>query len=171
MTHTDVGMDAETFNMLLASVNKWGRSQQDREELFTLCVENYYLKLPGKEVIGEKRKSYLSVLFRNSCIDFLRKNRSRLRYEILLSDMKDEWEELSLKTENPHEESLHIMVAENFLKSLNDVDRTFAIGLLDDVSYQELSDTLKLPLNTIKTRVHRLRKHWKQIPQLMDIGA
>jgi len=170
MNHLEMGMDKETLQHLWHSVGKWGKTQQQRDEMFVVCYEAYHLKTQDKEINCETKQAYLSVLFRNACIDYLRRQSSRLKYEILTSEMGEEWDEfrvISFNAENLMETKVYI---ENFLDSLSDVDRKFAEHLIEDTPYQDIADEMKIPVNTVKTRIHRYRAKWQKTPQLSCLG-
>jgi RNA polymerase sigma factor (sigma-70 family) len=153
-------MDEDVFQQLWSSVGYWSRNSQQTEELFAFCCEEYYLKTKDKKIIPETRAHYMSVLFRNSCITYWRKKLKRDKHEILATDMEEEHEELrniTVNTENTMDISMEL---ELFLNSLSETERKFAEHLIEDTPYQEISEEMDIPINTVKTRIHRYRIRW-----------
>lgn len=162
-------MDYVTFQLLKFSVKKWGGNEQEREDMFWLCCENYHIKLAGKSLNDKTDHQYLSVLFRNSCIDVLRKKRQISRNEILYTDMREEWQELLSVTSNPFQDSDCNLLVEDFLQNTKDTEKVLAEALLDDVPYQEIVDKTKLNICTIRSKIHRLRHRWVKSERLSGI--
>lgn len=166
MNHLEMEMDKETLNQLWSSVNRWSRTPQQRDELFVLCYEAYHFKTQDKRINKETKQSYLSVMFRNICIDYLRRHSKRLKREILMSEMESEWEilrEISINTEDTTELTVCV---DTFLASLTDLERQFAQYLMEDTAYQDIADELKIPVGTVRSRIYRYRARWQEIPQL-----
>lgn len=150
MNHLEMGMDKETLQHLWHSVGKWGKTQQQRDEMFVACYEAYHCKTQDKQINKETKQSYLSVMFRNTCIDYLRRHSKRLKREILMSEMESEWEilrEISINTEDTTELAVCV---DTFLASLTDLERQFAKYLMEDTSYQDIADELKIPIGTVR---------------------
>ena len=162
-------MSAEGFRLLNISVNKWARSDQDREELFTLCCENYFFRTANKEIKKDTEYLYLSVLFRNTCIDFLRKKSRVEKYEFLSSDLsceglsKSEFESFVEPSFDPYIESNSKLFMEHFLANLSDSDSKVIKGLLVGDSYKELSGAINSSINVIKWSLFRYRRKLRNI--------
>jgi len=171
MNHLEMGMDRETLQHLWHSVNKWGKTQQQRDEMFVVCYEAYHLKTQDKKINQATRQSYFAVLFRNACIDYLRMQSSRLKHEILISEMGEDWAEFRDIVSNVDNEMETEVYIKNFLNSLSDIDKELVEYLIEDTPYQKIADEMKIPLNTVKTRIHRCRIKWQKIPQLNCFGA
>lgn len=172
MTHRDLGMDEATFKHLISSVRKWGKNQQEREELFACCCEKYYLRTPGKNISDESRQSYMSVMFKNACVDYMRRNGNIAKNEVLLLDLEGGWEDLrglSLDAFDQVGTMETDVLASNFLDSLSDIDRIIAQHLIDDTPYEDIAEELKMEYATVKTRIHRYRAKWMQNPQLKSL--
>lgn len=172
LTHLDMEMDESTFKHLWSSVCRWGKNQQEREELFAYCYEKYYSRIPGKEILEDKKDSYMSVLFRNACVDYMRKKGIITKHEVLLLDLDGEWEDLrglSFDAFDQVETMETDMLTSNFLDSLFDTDRKIAQHLLDDTPYEDIAEELKIPMNTVRTKIHRYREKWRKIPQLKSL--
>lgn len=162
-------MDVKTLQMLFGSVRKWGKTQQQCEELLTLCIEAYYLKLADKAVDTNTFYNYVGVMFRNTCIDYLRTLQRRNK-EVLFCELTEGFLDLNQRWINPHDNTNIYVMFEEFEKTLNDYERTLVKMLLLDYTYEEIASELDVPLGTVKTRVFRSRAKWKQIPQLASIG-
>ncbi|WP_291395781.1 RNA polymerase sigma factor [Acinetobacter sp.] len=108
----------------------------------------------------------MSVMFRNICIDYWRNHSKRIKREVLISEMEAEWEtlrEMSINTEDTTELTVCV---DAFLASLSDLERQFAQYLMEDTSYQDIADEMKISVGTVRSRIHRYRARWQEIPQL-----
>jgi RNA polymerase sigma factor (sigma-70 family) len=162
-------MDVETLQMLLGSVRKWGKTKQQREELFTVCLEAYYLKLVDKSVDTRTFYNYVSVMFRNTCIDYLRTLQRRSK-EVLFCEMAEGFLNSNLRWGNPHDNTNIYVMFEEFDKTLSDDERKLVEMLMLDYTYEEIATELDIPLGTVKTRIFRYRAKWSKIPQLASLG-
>lgn len=102
---------------------------------------------------GNGHKGYLATIARNMAIDFMRKNKR----EILDSFMPDEDEETP-HTEPTSPEVLEDEVLEDVslkeaLNKLSEKERIIVdMKILSDMTFQEISDTLNIPMGTVTWR-------------------
>lgn len=164
MKRQDLGMTQKCWDSLWHSVGKWSRPN-NYEEMFTFCLEKYFLS--HSKDIEEDSDSYYSVLFRNACIDFLRKQQRRRKFEVLMLDVDESIDK------SDHNECVDMMdcsvLLSNFMQTLDDTDKTIVKALIDNTPYDELRESLDIPMNTVKVKVHRKRDKWTRSPQLQGL--
>lgn len=96
-------------------------------------------------------KAYLFTIARNIYSDILRRDR---RLEQLPESIADSRPDMALRVE--HSAELGRVLAA--MRELNEIDRAaLSMRASEEMSYQEISDALQLPLASVKTRVHRAR--------------
>ena len=68
---------------------------------------------------------------------------------------------LLIENEEPQDERLVWMY--NEIYNLNEIDRSLALLMLDGFNYKEMAEILKIPLGTVKSRLHAAIKTFSQI--------
>lgn len=164
MKRQDLGMTQKCWDSLWHSVGKWSRPN-NYEEMFTFCLEKYFLS--HSKNIEEDSDSYYSVLFRNACIDFLRNQQRRAKFEVLMLDADEQIDK------SDHNECVNMMefsvLLSDFMQTLDDADKAIVKALIDNDSYEDLRESLDIPMNTLKTRVYRKRDKWARSPQFQGL--
>lgn len=119
-----------------------------------------------------KLSTFIARIAQNKCVSLLRYNLSqkRVKNEILISleEKKDEESFIQLPSENSdilngiiHEENLDIVrKALGALKE--DCNRIISLRFLEDRSYNEIADILKLPLGTVCVQIKRCLEAFKK---------
>lgn len=101
--------------------------------------------------------SWLFTIAHNLVVDFFRRN--TIEYEYL-----DEKYSTSDNLAERFETAKRLKQLETALDQLVPVDREIVILFhKEELSYQEISNIVKLPVSTIKTRLHRARKKLKKL--------
>jgi len=96
-------------------------------------------------------KAYLFTIARNLYRDHLRRNRRLADLEESLPD-----ESPSLETRTEHKAELQAVMSA--LSQLAEVDRAALLMCVqEDMPYEEIAETLRLPVTTVKVTVHRAR--------------
>lgn len=108
----------------------------------------------------DQNKSFSTWLFtiaHNLVIDFYRKNKQEYEYF-------DERHSITDDFVQEYEKKKKLEKIEQALVKLPPLDREIVILFhKEEHSYQEISNILKIPVSTIKTRLHRARKKLRQI--------
>src|SRR5262249_55071012 len=104
-------------------------------------------------------KSYLFTIARNAYIDLLRR---AARHTQLHESMPDT--RISAQTQMEQSEEVRAVLAA--LQQLPEIDRTvLLLRALDEMSYEEIAETLGIPVITAKVKVHRARLKLMQTRQ------
>ncbi len=124
-------------------------NSQDAEDITSetfVCA----LTTPG-EIKADTVKGYLLTIAKN--LAFRKTNREK-RFSPIDADMR----ELSAGPEQQVETSLELDNALRFLQTLPEVDRaTLILRLQDELSYEEIANTLEISLSAVKVKIHRAR--------------
>lgn len=108
--------------------------------------------------------AWLTRVTRNVCFDSLRSRRARRK---VFDDGCDAAEtEVADSTADPHQSAENTDLDRRLrraLATLEDPYRSIAIlREIEDRSYQEIADAMDLPLNTVKTYLHRARRRLRE---------
>ena len=104
-------------------------------------------------------KSYLFTIARNAYTDLLRR---AARHAQLDENMPD----TRISAQTQMEESAEVRAVLAALQQLPEMDRTaLLMRALDEMSYQEIAETLGIPVVTAKVKVHRARLKLMQTRQ------
>jgi len=135
-------------------------NRQDAEDLAQETFLKVYLKLDTLKE-GQKLRSWIFSIARNQAIDFFRKHKDR---EVALeSEVLEYFAEYASNSSDDHEGNiLNKQVAKElntYLRELSDEDRRI-IKLLyyEGLTYKEISKMMNINQNTLKSRLHRVRK-------------
>ncbi|HEC78802.1 MAG TPA: sigma-70 family RNA polymerase sigma factor [candidate division WOR-3 bacterium] len=105
----------------------------------------------------KKFSTWLFTIAHNTTMDFFRKNRYEYEYFDERHSVKDDFVEKV-------EEAKKMELIERCLAELPALDREVILLFhREEYSYQEISEILKLPVTTIKTRLHRARKRLRTL--------
>ena len=125
------------------------------QEVFVKVWKNIKKYDPEK-----KFKTWIFQITKNTCIDFLRKNKNALKSQA--GDEEQSMDDLERITDSaplPEE----VFEAQGFSQKLDDLiydlpdlyRDVVALHLQQDLTFQEISETLSEPLNTVKSRYRR----------------
>jgi RNA polymerase sigma-70 factor (ECF subfamily) len=104
-------------------------------------------------------KSYLFTIARNSYTDLLRR---ATRHTQLDENMRD----TRISAQTQMEESAEVRAVLAALQQLPEMDRTVLLmRALDEMPYEEIAETLGIPVVTAKVKVHRARLKLMQTRQ------
>ncbi len=114
--------------------------------------------------------TWLFKIATNNGIDYLRSNRMKQKHVYLDQDDEESKDpKITLKAEDPDPEEIMISKQkEKLLHSIvNQLSPTYRhiveLRYLQELSYQEISESLSLPVGTVKARLHRSRELLLQI--------
>jgi RNA polymerase sigma-70 factor (ECF subfamily) len=109
-------------------------------------------------------KSYLFTIARNAYIDSLCRSARHTQLDENMPDAR-------ISTQTQMEQRAEVRVVLAALQQLPEIDRTMLLmRALDEMPYEEIAQTLGIPVVTAKVRVHRARsklmqtrKEWREI--------
>ncbi len=140
------------FSYVLRLVKNYDDAEEITFEAFIRCFKSLKSFDTSKSL-----SSYLFTIAHNLTIDFFRKQ--KIEYEYL-----DESYSASEDFREKFEAEKRLKELEIALGQLVPIDREIVILFhREELSYQEISYILKLPVSTIKTRLHRARKRLKKL--------
>ena len=103
------------------------------------------------DIRTETVKAYLFVIARNYYL-------KQLRHEKRKTDLNSHQADLQPAPELQVESRLELTRAMQAIQRLSEVDRTaFLLRVQHELSYEEISRVMQLPLTTIKVKIHRAR--------------
>lgn len=132
------------------------KNYDDAEELTFDTFIKFFKSLKSFDT-SKSLSSWLFKIAHNLVVDFFRRN--TIEYEYL-----DERYSISDNLAEKIEAQKRVERLEKALGQLIPIDREIIILFhREALSYQEISNILKLPVSTIKTRLHRARKRLKKL--------
>lgn len=130
----------------------------DRGEIDDLLQECYFRALNNwKQFRGQgSREGWLFGIARKICIDWCRTNKSRD-----LQPMDNlEGSGTTIKAENVSDEVENVWCAINELNE--DYKQVMYLRFAGELSYQEISESLGIPVGTVRSRLHRALKEVRE---------
>lgn len=132
------------------------QNYQDAEEITFDTFIKCYKSLPGFD-LSKPLAPYLFTIAHNTIMDFLRKNRQHY-------DHLEELHGVVNGLDKKMDQKRRLERVEVAMADLAPVDREIVILFhKEELSYQEISETLNLPVTTIKTRLHRAREKLRKL--------
>ncbi len=146
-----------------------GASHEEIEELGQIIFIKAYRSLNGFD-IRLKLSSWLYRIAHNVCVDYLRKNSKK---NTLSLDADDEYSQALIEKISSHENvSLHLSEdaqrqgVREIIQMLPEKYRTvILLFFIEDKSYEEISDILQIPVNTVWTLLNRAKKYFLALAQ------
>ncbi len=140
------------FSYVLRLVKNYDDAEEITFETFIRCFKSLKSFDTSKSLC-----SWLFTIAHNLVVDFFRKQ--KIEYEYL-----DESYSASVDFREKFEAEKRLKELEIALGQLVPIDREIVILFhREELSYQEISNILNLPVSTIKTRLHRARKKLKKL--------
>jgi len=140
------------FSYVLRLVKNYDDTEEITFDTFIKCFRAFKAYDQSKPF-----STWLFTIAHNSVIDFFRKN--KIEYEYL-----DERYSTGEDFIEKFEKEKKLKAIEIALSQLVAVDREIVILFhKEELSYQEISEVLKLSVSTIKTRLHRARKKLRKL--------
>ncbi len=128
----------------------------DAEELTFETFIKFFKTIKSYD-ISKTLSTWLFTIAHNLMIDFFRKN--KIEYEYL-----DERHSTGESVTEKYEREKMLKLIDDALQQLAPVDREIIIIFhKEELSYEELSKIVNLPITTIKTRLHRARKKLRSL--------
>lgn len=145
-------------------------NKPDSEDIVQETFIRVYLNLNHYDE-SQKFSTWIYRIGKNVCIDLLRKKRPVQSLDAELSDQDGDYSyynKLASQEHTPEHAVLQSEIQEHVHKSINKLADKYktviTLYYLEELSLQEISKKLDLPITTVKTRLHRgrelLRKKW-----------
>lgn len=127
----------------------YGSDNTEREDLYQECMVNVWQGL-SKYRGDAKLSTWLYRACINTCITAFR-HRSRMGTAVPL-DQAD-----SITEDNPdHKDNIKELY--RLISTLGDVDKAIIMMWLDEHSYEEISDVMGIPRNTVASKLRRIKE-------------
>ena len=128
---------------------------QDAEEVTQEVFLNVYNKLK-KFRLEASLKTWIYRITVNCAINYSKKESRERKKKTEYHDNLNPWQVLNESTADSH---LHKEIIETFLKILNP-DQRICVVLrnIEGLSYQQIAETLKISINTVRSRLKRARE-------------
>ncbi len=105
--------------------------------------------------------TWLFTIAQNTALDFLRKNRIPLE-TVHSEGQKSSSERVSSSVPSPEENMIDSQAIENLIKAIQNLPPIYRkvseLRFIHDYPIEEISKELKIPVNTVKTRISRSKK-------------
>jgi len=112
-----------------------------------------------RSIEADRLTGWLLRVTRNLCVDAYRKKTTRLRYISSDSDGIEDHGDRRPKPDSIAAGSLFNERLQTALKTLGEPHRSILmLREIEEFKYEEISDALDLPLNTVKVYLHRARR-------------
>jgi RNA polymerase sigma-70 factor (ECF subfamily) len=145
-------------------------NKPDSEDIVQETFMRVYLNLNHYDE-SQKFSTWIYRIGKNVCIDLLRKKKPVASLDAELSDMDDDYSfysKIASEESSPEHLVLQSETVEQIRKSIHKLTDKYksivTLYYLEELSLQEISEKLHLPVTTVKTRLHRgrelLRKKW-----------
>jgi RNA polymerase sigma factor (sigma-70 family) len=153
------------YYMILKMVN----NQEDAEDLTVEAFTKAFMNL-NKYVPNFAFSTWLFRIASNNVIDFLRKN--RIETVSLYAQDEDENSELldkifTLDVPSPEDIFIKSQRAEILREVLSTIhpkyEELISLRYFSELSYEEISEQLKMPIGTVKVQLHRAKKIIKSL--------
>lgn len=146
-------------NLVYSIISNYDEAEEIVQEVFV----RFYLKRDA----FEGRSKIYTWLYRvsfNRAVDYIRKREREKRYRL------KEYRNVEMQ-ESDNDNSINKII---LTESLAKLDDSFRIPLImseyENYSYEEISEKLGLPVNTIRTRIFRARKKLLSIMKKMGVS-
>ncbi len=146
------------------------RMLNDKHEAEDIVQETFLRVYKNLDKFDEAHKfsTWIYRIATNLCIDRLRKRKAGYSLDAETRDGEGlEWHD-KLATEHPGPESEVLLTEtqEHIRRAINTLPDKYKsiviLRYLHDLSLQEISDIVEMPVTTIKTRIHRGREHLRR---------
>lgn len=106
-------------------------------------------------------RSWLVTIAKNSALNLLLSSKKKDTYSQEEEGVMNELNELYSNQQNEVNEEYDAII--RILDTFNPKDKKIILGYTNGYSYKELSEIFEVPLGTIKSRIHNLRKYFKNL--------
>ena len=135
--------------LIFKIVRAYADTAMDREDLFQEVAVQLWRSVSSFK--GESRETtWIYRVALNTAIRWLHVEKRRDRIDI------QDAQSVLRESESPVDEQLAWLYTE--IARLDDVDRSIALMMLDDLSYKEMSTVLGITESNVGVRIHRIKK-------------
>ncbi len=151
------------YHLAYRMLNNRQEAEDVVQETFLRVFENL-----GKYDREQKFSSWIYRIGTNLCIDRLRKRKANFSLDAELSDGEGgDWHDLFAAQDASPEEQLLLSETQTQIRSAMErlpekYKSIMVLRYLHDLSLHEISEILRLPITTIKTRIHRGREFMRK---------
>jgi RNA polymerase sigma factor (sigma-70 family) len=150
---------------IFISIYKIIRNKDDAEDLTYEAFGKAFIHLKSYDP-SKKFSTWLYRIARNTTIDFIRRNKKDFIYLDALKKNVDgdnyKVLEIKSKADTPEEATIkkqQLLIINKVIKKLKPEHQQFInLRYFKELSYDEISKELKIPLGTVKAKLHRARK-------------
>ena len=153
-------------------------NRQEAEDISQEAFMRAYIHLDRFQM-NRKFSTWIYRIATNLCIDRIRKKKPDyyLDAEISGSDGLTMYSQVAASTPLPEDEAEKNEIQNRIYKEIRNLSEKYraviVLKYMEELSLQEISEILELPLGTVKTRIHRgreaLRKQLKQAERVKPI--
>ena len=140
----------------------------NREDAEDICQESFQKCFNNLSSYDHRFafSTWLYTIAQNTSFDFLRKNRIPSATALTKTEINSQKKSVDT-AQSPEDVMINNQAIENLLKAIQKMPpiyrRVSELRFIQDYPLEEISKELNLPLNTIKTRVSRAKKHLNEI--------
>lgn len=135
---------------VIARASVGGDQCQDLEQEILLAVWNSLDRYEGRSSL----KTWFYAVASNTINSFLRRNRRRV-VEAPWTDAVEARTGVAGQDRDP------MVILKEFARSLDELDRIILLMYLDDVTYREMAEVLKVEEATLRVRLSRVKKQYE----------
>lgn len=132
--------------------------KEDAEDITT----DFFIKLYTKAdsyIPGTGHKGYMATIARNMAIDFLRKNKREVLDSFTQGDDEEVYTPEPSASDDTEAEVIENVSLQDALNHLNPKERVIVdMKILSEMTFQEISDSLKIPMGTVTWRYREAMK-------------
>jgi RNA polymerase sigma-70 factor (ECF subfamily) len=137
-------------------------STEDRKDIFQEIVLQLWKSYPAFKFMA-KPSTWIYRVALNTIFSKLRKDKSR-RLDVSLSD-----DLLYLPAEEPTDTDSRIESLHQAICQLSDIDKAIILLYLEECSYEEIAEILKLTKTNVSTRIHRIKTRLEKLMKLYTV--
>mgnify|MGYP001383466198 CR=1 FL=1 len=109
--------------------------------------------------------TWLYTVAKNNCIDYLRKNKlTTVSIDKIIEDSKERKNDFNIASSDPDPEKImikkqRVAILRQIVNQLKEKQRELVkLRYFKEMSYEEIAETLDIPLGTVKAQLHRSRE-------------
>lgn len=143
----------EYYTPLFIFARRYIEDVDDCHDLVNDVFENVWIHF--QEIRQESLCSYLYVMLRRKCLDFLRRQKTRQKYELFmlaLAERYDSWEQIREMEEK------EVIIKDTILALPDTTRKIFTLCFVEHQKYAEAAQLLGVSVSTIKKHIVKALK-------------